>query len=158
MESIALFLLGVHLVGAAIWVGGSVALGVVATVLGRGRAGGATDDLVRVAQRLGWVMWTALLVAILTGLYNLTWAFPDGVDPGSTPGQALMAKFALIGVVLVAGGAHSFVLGPRLRRARASGRPPEEVAGLVRWSRNLGILTTVASVLVLFAAAFLGAG
>ncbi|HEY6239045.1 MAG TPA: DUF4149 domain-containing protein [Thermoplasmata archaeon] len=158
MDPFALVLLGVHLAGAAIWVGGSVALGVVATVLGRRDSPDSADDLGRVARRLAWVMWPALLVTILTGLYNLTWAFPGGIDPGSTAGRALMAKFTLIAVVLIAGGAHSFVLGPRLRRARASGRPPAEVAGLSRWSRNLGILTTVASLLVLFAAAFLSGG
>jgi len=158
LEPWASFLLGVHLVGASIWVGGSVALGVVASVLGRNARPGAADDLARIARRLGQVMWPALLVAIVTGAYNLTWAFPSGIDPASTAGRWLTVKFALVGIVLVAGGLHSFALAPRLRSARESGRREEDVRRLVRWNRDLGVLTTVASVSVVIAAAFLAGG
>ena len=158
MDPTATLILGVHLVGAALWVGGSVAIGVVATVLGRSERPEAVAELATVAQRLGWVMWPALLVTIATGAYNLTWAFPGGLAPGTTAGNALMVKFGLVALLLITAGAHAFVLGPRLRRARESGVDPERRLRLGRWNRYLGIVTVITSLLVVFAAAFVAGG
>lgn len=147
--------LAVHLVGASVWVGGSLLLGVVAAAIGASRDPARAALVAEVGRRLARVMWPALAIAVLTGFYNLTWFLPPGATLASQP--VLAAKFVTVGVVIAAAGLHTFVLGPRLRRRRERGEAEPTLAGLRRASVASAIVATAASVLVLVFAGLLGA-
>ncbi len=153
-------LLGVHILGATIWVGGSVVLGMATMVLSRDREGGA-DRIAEVGRRVGPLLWTALAATVATGLYNLTWYLPPGTGwtswIGLPEGPILLAKLVLVSVMVAAAALHSFVLGPRLMSLRRRGSPPTRLRRLSRWNRFLALLSTVAGVVVIFLAALLGA-
>jgi copper transport protein len=92
MEEAVRFL---HLLAAATWVGGLITLG--ALVPAVRRAGGDRALLRAMARRFGQVSWTAMAVAVATGLYQLT------LRPWST---ALSVKTGLVGLVVVLAGWH----------------------------------------------------
>lgn len=151
--------LGIHILGACIWVGGTFALGVVVAVLGRsGPPGDArvADQTASVARSLGWVMWPALAVTIITGGLNLSWWLPPGDWMATAQGQWLLAKFVTVGIVLVTAGSHSFLVGPRIRRLRGTGATSAQLRGLRRWSIVLGAASAVASAAVIFLAVVVG--
>jgi putative copper export protein len=119
------FLRAVHLLSAAVWVGGSAALVVagvpaIRTLDGEARAG-ALRALGRRWRPLGW---SAMGVAILSGLWlsDRHGAFHSEVlDTGFD--RWLMVKSGLV-VLLVAGSLlHDYVLGPRLARELREGAP-----------------------------------
>jgi len=152
-------ILGIHITGAAIWVGGVVALGVVTMAL----RGAPFDDprvrslaIGRLARPLARVMWPALVVTVLTGLYNASWYLPAGSNVLSTPeGMLLATKAALVAFVIVVGGLHTFWIGPRIRREIEAGASDATVARWRGWNAALGAATLVGSVGVLFLAAAL---
>ncbi|MCI4352769.1 MAG: CopD family protein [Thermoplasmata archaeon] len=151
--------LGVHILGACIWVGGTFALGVVAAALGRsGPPGDArvAEQTVSVARALGWVMWPALGITIVTGGLNLSWWLPPGDWMATPQGHWLMAKLVVVGLVLVTAGSHSFLVGPRIRRLRGTGATTAELRGLRRWSAALGAVSAVSSAAVVFLAVAVG--
>jgi len=155
--------LAVHLIGVSIWVGGSVALGVIVFALrSTDPADARTSALLtaRVARGLAWVMWPALVATILTGLYNLTWFLPPGTPLTATPaGPWFIAKFAMVAVVVATAGAHTFVVAPSLRRARERGVLESSLTAAKGWSVRLAVLSTIASVVVVvLAVGAVGAG
>jgi putative copper export protein len=156
MDPLAIFILGVHVLGATIWVGGSIALGIVTMALAEtdpARQPESDERIGRVGRRLSWVMWPALLITILSGGYNLSWFLTPGVPLWNTPaGPWLVAKFIAVGVIVVTAGLHTFVLGPQLRRARERGVEESLLARPRRVLIFLGIVSTLASVLVIFLA------
>jgi copper resistance protein D len=151
--------LGIHITGAAVWVGGVVALGVVAMSL----RGPPLDDpakysevVSRVARRLAWVMWPALLVTVVTGLYNLGWYLPGGAAELATPsGTVLLAKVSVVAFVILVSGVHTFYVGPRVRRRLAEGWEAARLRPMRRLNGILGALALLGSVSILFLAALL---
>lgn len=88
----------VHLLAAAVWTGGLIVL---ATLVGAVRT--ATDDrgvLQAMARRFSVVSWSAMGIAIATGL----WMF---LDIGLTE-EPFRTKFTLIGVAIVLALVHQF--------------------------------------------------
>ena len=82
----------IHLVAAAVWLGGLVTLA--ASVMALRRAGAPREHLQAVARQFGRVSWTAMLLAVLTGLgqvqiLGLSWSYPR-----------LQMKVALVGAVI----------------------------------------------------------
>ncbi|MFZ0829775.1 MAG: CopD family protein [Thermoplasmata archaeon] len=151
--------LGVHVLGACIWVGGTFALGIVVAVLARSAAPGdprVAEQTGAVARALSWVMWPALAVTIVTGGINLTWYLPAGNWVATPQGQWLLAKIFVVGVVLLTAGSHSFVVGPRIRRLRSAGATEEQLRGLRRLNGALGAVSAVASAVVIFLAVVVG--
>jgi putative copper export protein len=112
------FLRTVHLLSAAVWIGGSVALVVagvpaIRTLEGEARAG-AMRMLGRRWRPLGW---SAMGIAILSGLWlsDRHGAFHSEVlDTGFD--RWLMVKSALVVLLVVGSLLHDYVLGPRLQR------------------------------------------
>ncbi len=150
-------ILGVHLVGASVWVGGSVTLGVTSAALARYRRQGpeaAVPVLLAVAREVSRVLWVALALTILTGLYNLTWYLPPGATLSAYP--ILEAKILLVGLMVVLSALHTFVVGVRLRRRREAGASPEATAPLQRAMALLAVLSLICTFGVVFLAAFLG--
>ena len=113
-------LVAVHLLAAAVWVGGSVALvfvGVPAirTLEGEPR-GRAMRELGLRWRPLGY---GALGVAILTGVALAARDWDDGRSPF---GAVLAVKVALVLALLVVSYLHNYVLGPRLQAEIREGR------------------------------------
>jgi uncharacterized membrane protein len=150
--------LGIHVLGACIWVGGTFALGVVVAALSRGTPPGdptASERTATVARALGWVMWPALAVTIVTGGINLSWWLPPGNWTATIQGQWLVAKIVVIGILLLSAGGHSFLLGPRIRRLRREGVAENRLGTLRRINAAFGVISATASVLVIFFAVML---
>ena len=84
-----------HLVAMAVWVGGLITLG--ALVMAVRRAGADRPVLKAMAQQFGRVSWTALGVAIVTGIVLLS---RSDVSLSDDTGYAvaLLIKLTLVGV------------------------------------------------------------
>ncbi len=156
---LAALVLGIHIAAAAVWVGGVVSLGVLSVAV---RAFKGLDEgfrsrlIVHLAQRLSWVIWPALLVAILTGLYNLTWYLPGGLS--SLPSSSdlyLMAKAGLVGLVVVLSAFHTLAVSPAIRRGVVSGMDPARLRRARALNGILGAVILMASLIILFLAAAL---
>lgn len=114
-----------HLLGAAIWVGGTVALVFTAVPVIRTFDG---PERARALRELGerWrpLGWGALLALGVTGL-----AYAAEIDAftheriHSTWGVLFLLKVALVGLLVVSAYIHDFVLGPRLARQIRAGEP-----------------------------------
>jgi uncharacterized membrane protein len=102
----------VHLVAAAVWLGGMVTMA--ALVVALRRAGADRAVFVTAARALARLSWPALAVAVATGLAQvhmllLPWSYP-----------ALHLKIALVAATVVVALAHVRLagrLGPRARGA-----------------------------------------
>jgi putative copper export protein len=121
-------LVTIHLLAAAVWVGGSTALvfvGVpaVQTLEGESR-GRAMKELGLRWRPLGY---GALLVAILTGvvLAARDWEHRPAFQ------VVLWVKVVLVIGLVIASYMHNFVLGPRLQAEIREGREPRSRPGLV---------------------------
>ena len=111
----------VHLLAAAIWLGGSVALVVagvpaIRVLEGEPRAR-AMKELGRRWRPLGY---GALLVLALTGIELARHDWDEGRSPFQT---VLWVKVALSAGLVTASYFHNFVLGPRLQEEIRDGRP-----------------------------------
>ena len=153
----------VHLVSAAIWVGGGLFLGVVlAPVLKR-----TTMPLheriglmVRVGRRFNKIAVPSLAVLVATGLYSAHGLLgrPD-LLLASSYGVFLVVKMGLVAAVIAAFAVHVRVVGGGIEGRIASGAMPDaEVRRLRRRIIILGEVVTVLSVAILFMAALLDSG
>jgi uncharacterized membrane protein len=113
-----------HLLGAAVWVGGTVALVFIAVPMARELEG---EQRARALRRLGqgWrpLGWSALAVLGGSGLVLAGW---DGVFSGEASARfyAVFAVKVVLVAALAAGAyVHDFVLGPGLARQIREGRP-----------------------------------
>jgi uncharacterized membrane protein len=114
----------VHVLAAAVWVGGTVALVFIAVPAARKLEG---EERAQALRRLGagWrpLGWSALAILAGTGLVL---AGEDGVFSGhaSASFYAVFAvKVALVGALAVGAFVHDFVLGPGLARQIRAGHP-----------------------------------
>ena len=153
----------IHLVTAAIWVGGGLFLGVVlAPVLKRTslplheRIG----LMVRVGRRFNRIAVPSLAVLVATGLYSAHGLLgrPD-LLLASSYGVFLVVKMGLVAAVIAAFAVHVRVVGGEIEKRIASGAMSDgEVRRLRRRIIILGEVVTVLSVAVLFMAALLDSG
>lgn len=153
----------IHLVTAAIWVGGGLFLGVVlAPVLKRTslplheRIG----LMVRVGRRFNRIAVPSLAVLVATGLYSAHGLLgrPD-LLLASSYGVFLVVKMGLVAAVIAAFAVHVRVVGGAIEKRIASGAMADgEVRRLRRRIIILGEVVTVLSVAVLFMAALLDSG
>ena len=115
-------LVAVHLLAAAVWVGGTVALVFVGAPVVRMLEG---ETRARAMRSLGrrWrpIGWSAMGVAIVTGL---ALAALELDDAESGFGEVLSVKMVAVALLVAASLVHDFVLGPRLAAQIRSGPPP----------------------------------
>jgi len=116
----------VHLLAAAVWVGGTVALVFVGVPVVRTLEGEARMQAMRTLGRrwrpLGWGAMAVLVASGLVLAHEHGALRREALDTDF--GTVLLAKSLLV-VVLVAGALmHDFVLGPRLQREIRAGEPP----------------------------------
>ena len=113
----------IHVLAAAVWVGGTVALVFVAVPPVQRLEGEARARLLReFGRRWRPIGWSAFGVAVVTGL-GLA-AYDHAFDTASTSFDAVLAvKGALAGLLAAGAYLHDYVLGPGLARQIREGRP-----------------------------------
>ena len=134
----------VHLFAAIVWVGGTIALVVVAVPPVQRLEGEARARTLRgFGRRWRPLGWSALAVAIGTGI-----ALAARADAfhGASPGfdWVLAVKGACVGLLVVGAYLHDFVLGPGLARQIREGRP-QTLRGTLRaigWA-NFALTLTI---------------
>jgi putative copper export protein len=113
----------VHLLAAAVWVGGTVALVFVAVPPVQRLEGEERGRLLReFGRRWRPIGWSALGIAIVTGA--ILAARASAFDTTSTRFDWVLAiKGALVGLLVAGAYLHDYVLGPGLAREIREGRP-----------------------------------
>lgn len=113
----------VHVLAAAVWIGGTVALVFVAVPAVQRLEGETRARLLReLGARWRPIGWSALGVAAATGL-GLA-AYDHAFDTAPTSFDAVLAvKGALVGILAAGAYLHDYVLGPGLARQIRDGRP-----------------------------------
>jgi len=152
-----------HLLAAAVWVGGMAFLAlVVVPVVRRPRYAAQSATLVReTAERFRVVGWSALAVLIVTGVVNLAVrgygvdALRSGALFDGFFGHVLAVKLSLVAATLVLALTHDLWLGPRASAmlATAPGTPAarrarRQASWLGRLSLGLGVALVVLGVLL----------
>ncbi|MFQ5883296.1 MAG: DUF4149 domain-containing protein [Candidatus Methylomirabilales bacterium] len=140
---IQLALVTLHLLGAVVWIGGMLFLGLVLTPILRHRPPLERAALLSaVGRRFLKIGWGGLGVLLLTG--PTLWALR-----GFQLTPVLTAKLALVGVILLLSLLHDFSLGPRLVAQLEGGDQGEETLRLRRRLALLARLNAVCAILVL---------
>lgn len=165
MGAIDVLVLWLHIVAAAVWVGGIVFLGAVAQPVlkelipdpvERSKFAG------KIGRRFNAVGWTSIVLLVLTGLYNLV-RISGGI--GNMPqvlfsfnyGRILNAKLALVVGMIVITAHHTFISGPRVRRlilklesaSKQDETAPKLRAEIASLQRENGYLMSVLALLAL---------
>ena len=138
-------LVAVHLLAAAVWVGGTVALVFVAVpVIVRLEGEARASALKTLGKRWRPIGYGALGAAVVTGLLLAD----DDVDGASAGfGVVLAVKMAAVALMVGLSVLHDFVLGPRLAAQVRAGQPPTERPRLVLVGRIAFVLTIAVPVL-----------
>jgi putative copper export protein len=125
-------LVAIHLVAAAIWIGGTVALVFVSVPVIRTLDGDARARAMRaLGERWRPLGYGALGVAIITGVPLVT---RDWDDDGSSFHYVFAVKAARVAALLVVSYLHNFVLGPRVaRELRTGDRRSYRLLQVVGW-------------------------
>jgi putative copper export protein len=120
MHALYLLSVWVHILAAAVWIGGMLFLVLVVVPWLRANArSDAASFLRETGRRFRNVGWACFAVLLVTGTFNL-WA--RGVKPSdfgraewllSSFGQAVLVKLAAFVLVLLVSAVHDFVVGPR---------------------------------------------
>lgn len=137
-------ILWLHLLAAAIWLGGLLYEGhVLAPLMVRGAVAPATF---REAHRRGRrVTWSAIALLLLTGLYNLSnLGVPIGVLFERASGPLLAAKLFFALLVLTLAAHRDFKLMPAVLAAREAGEGPGAAGAFLRWLDRVIVLLVVA--------------
>lgn len=146
----------IHILAAAVWIGGMAMFAVVVIpLLRRGDRAQAAAFLHDVGMRFRTVGWICLLLLAITGTFNLRYdefglgALTTAAFWRTGFGHALAVKLCLFAAVLVMSGVHDFVVGPRATRAAARDPNSAEARRLRRaasWMGRLNLLCALAIV------------
>lgn len=141
-------LVAVHVLAAAVWIGGSAALIFTAVpVLRRLPREQRAASVRALGRRWKPIGWAALLLLGASGAWLAFgyWGADDAdVLFHSETGHLLIAKAVLYLVLVTSAGLHDFVLGPRLNRQIRDGRPmtlrrPMQIVGWVTVAATLAL-------------------
>ncbi|MBL8038590.1 MAG: CopD family protein [Nitrospira sp.] len=143
-----------HILAAVSWIGGMIFLSLVLAPLVRSRK--AVPEFMALfrsaALRFRPIVWVAMAILLLTGPILLSLRGVAVVSPSAWPG-IVMAKLALVALLLFLTLLHDLVLGPRVSRVSAipeSQRTAGEqvVFKTARWLPRLSLLIAMAVVIV----------
>ena len=141
MYQIAVFL---HVLGAAVWVGGIIFLAAVVVPVARRFEPAIRARIVRGAgQQFRLIGWTTLGIMLVTGAYAATvrGATIQNVLDGSfwttVFGRTLAEKLGLVAVMAAISFAHDFVIGPAAARAQEAGRDATQLRQIAAWLARL---------------------
>jgi copper resistance protein D len=146
----------IHILSAAVWVGGMLFLALVVVPVARPLPAADRAALIgAIGRRFRAVGWACIALLITTGVINLayrglTWEnFFSAQMLASQFGRVLLLKLGLVAAMIVLSAVHDFAIGPRsvcLAESKAS-EAPEQMASLRRqasWMARLNALLAVA--------------
>ncbi|MDP6449197.1 MAG: DUF4149 domain-containing protein [Lentisphaeria bacterium] len=120
MQLLYLISVWIHIVAAAVWIGGAVfiALALVPVIRHpdyRKSAAALVQIIGRRFRTIGWAcLWLMAVTGIINIHYRFTWSAMSSPDFWSSPtGHVLAAKVVLFGVILILSAMHDFWLGPK---------------------------------------------
>lgn len=153
----------IHLVAAAIWVGGSIFIGVVFSPILKTLSSSIEERIqimIKVGKRFNKIAIPSLIILIVTGLYNSYMLL-------SKPELLLATSygtFLLIKIILVVGLIATYIVHVRIIRKEVEDQviskqmPIKQVQKLRKKIIILGEITVVLSVIILLMASLLDAG
>jgi putative copper export protein len=153
----------IHLVSAAIWVGGSLFIGIVFSPLLKTMTSSLQERMqimIRVGKRFNIIAVPALIIMMVTGLYNshLILGKPTILFETSY-GQFLVIKIILVIVLIIVYAVHVRVIRKDVEEKIMSNQMSEpEIQKLRKKIIILGEITVVISLVILFLASLLDAG
>jgi len=153
----------IHLVSAAVWVGGSLFLGVVLAPILKKMSMPLEERLqimIKVGRRFNRIAVPSLIILIATGLYS---SYPLLSNPGillsTSYGSYLVIKILLVIALIIAFAIHVRIIRKDVEEKIMSKQMSEEqIQKLRKKIIILGEVTVVISVAILFFAAVLDAG
>ena len=153
----------IHLVSAAVWVGGSLFIGAVLAPLLKKMSMPLEERIqmmVQVGRRFNKIAVPSLIILIITGLYNSQQVFtnPDSLLDTSY-GSFLVIKIILVIALIIAFIVHVRIIRKDVEQKILSKEMTEkQIQGLRKKIIILGEVIVVISVAILFFAALLDAG
>ena len=153
----------IHLVSAAIWVGGSLFIGIVFSPLLKTMTDSLEERMqimIRVGRRFNKIAVPSLIILMATGLYSshMLLSKPDLLVETSY-GMYLIVKIILVILLIITYAVHVRVIRKDVEEKIMSKQMPEpQIQKLRKKIIILGEITVVLSVAILFFAALLDAG
>jgi len=153
----------IHLVSAAIWVGGSLFIGIVFSPLLKTMTNSLQERMqimIRVGKRFNKIAVPSLIIMMATGLYNshLILGKPHILFETSY-GQFLIIKIVLVIILIIIYAVHVRVIRKDVEEKIMSSQMSEpEIQKLRKKIIILGEITVVLSLTILFFASLLDAG
>ncbi len=153
----------IHLVAAAIWVGGSLFIGIVFSPLLKTMTNSIEERMqimIRVGRRFNKVAVPSLIILMVTGLYNshMLLSKPD-LLVATSYGTFLIIKILLVIALIITYIVHVRVIRKDIEDKIMSNQMPEhQIQTLRKKIIILGEITVVLSIAILFFAALLDAG
>ena len=153
----------IHLIAAAIWVGGSLFIGIVFSPLLKTMTNSVEERMqimIRVGRRFNKVAVPSLIILMVTGLYSshILLSKPD-LLVATSYGTFLIIKIILVIVLIIIYAIHVRVIRKDVEEKIMSNQMPEiEIQKLRKKIIILGEITVVLSIAILFFAALLDAG
>ncbi len=153
----------IHLVAAAIWVGGSLFIGIVFSPLLKTMTNSIEERMqimIRVGRRFNKVAVPSLIILMVTGLYtsHVLLSKPD-LLVSTSYGTFLIIKIILVIALIVTYAVHVRVIRKDVEERIMSNQMPElEIQKLRKKIIILGEITVVLSIAILFFASLLDAG
>ena len=153
----------IHLVAAAIWVGGSIFIGIVFSPILKTISTTVEERIqimIKVGKRFNKIAVPSLIILMITGLYNshLLLSKPD-LLMATSYGTFLTIKIILVIALIVTYAVHVRVIRKDVEDQIMSKQMPiQEIQNLRKKIIILGEITVVLSVAILFFAALLDAG
>jgi uncharacterized membrane protein len=153
----------IHLVSAAIWVGGSLFIGIVFSPLLKTMTSSLEERMqimIRVGRRFNKIAVPSLIILMATGLYSshMLLGKPD-LLVATSYGTFLVIKIILVIALIITYAIHVRVIRKDIEEKIMSNQMPEsQIRKLRKKIIILGEITVVLSVAILFFASLLDAG
>jgi putative copper resistance protein D len=153
----------IHLIAAAIWVGGSLFIGIVFSPLLKTMTSSVEERMqimIRVGKRFNKIAVPSLIILMLTGLYtsNALIGNPD-LLVSTSYGKFLIIKIILVIALIITYAVHVRVIRKDVEEKIMSNKMSEpEIQKLRKKIIILGEITVVLSIAILFFASLLDAG
>jgi uncharacterized membrane protein len=147
----ALGVVGLHVLGVVIWIGG---LAWQAHVLAPLARRGEIRVFAEAARRARPVTWTAISVVALTGFYNVTQLGSLDVVMRTGAGLALAGKFMLVLLAIALAAQRDFAHVPRLVRATSPSRSDDDAPSILRTIGWLDRFTLILAIAIVYLGLF----
>ena len=153
----------IHLIAAAIWVGGSLFIGIVFSPLLKTMTDSVEERMqimIRVGRRFNKVAVPSLIILMITGLYTShTLIGKPELLVSTSYGTFLIIKIILVIALIIIYAIHVRVIRKDIEEKIMSNQMPEpEIQKLRKKIIILGEITVVLSIAILFFASLLDAG